>query len=475
MDKSLLALCDALKKIIWQLKPNVHPLSFLLITGRDNQGKTTLLRQSQYEHFTVDAERCADIYYNQQGIIVELGESWLNQSKNLLQYTLKQLNRCHRTLKITGIILCVDINELLISEPTKFVENSKSHTQLLTRFGQALGYRVLTAIFFTKLDALAGFCEFFHNEHATDLKNPLGFSLDWAERQGKYLNNYKAQFERFIEVLGQQVIHKMHPARSSIKRTLIREFPLQLSSLSMAIQTFIQTISPVLFRLHAIYFTSGEQGGISIDRLNKKIQHEYALTVQDKFPQSINHRAYFIEGALNAVQAQTLQPVSRISVSYKWVTGILAGIVGLSIVWIGSQYFKSTRLLDEASKELLTYDSLINQHTNDPSFALYHLTIASKMIDKLAANSLYLPTIQQLQTELHMRSKEHLQNSFLPSLLSEIEQTILDTRQSQATRYQALKIYLMLGEHPVFGLKLIAYCRQFTDDLLKAGFGKVHG
>ena len=450
MDKSLLALCDALKKIIWQLKPHSNDLSFLLLTGQNNQGKSTLLHQSHYEHFTVDADRSADIYYNQQGIIVELGESWLNQSKNLLQYTLKQLNRCHRTLKISGIILCIDINDLLISEPLQFAEHSKIHTQLLARFGQSLGYRVDAAIIFTKLDALAGFCEFFQNEHASDLKKPLGFSLDWTTRQGKFLNNYKAQFEQFIEVLGQQVISKMHPARSSIKRTLIREFPLQLASLGRAIHALINSISPRLFHLQAIYFTSGEQGGVSLDRLNKKIQREYMLTVQDKFPQSINHRAYFIEGALDTIQAQTKRFAARRTISHKWIAGLLTGTVTLSLVWIGSQHLKTTQLLDKASKELLTYDTLVGQQHSDGASALYHLTNASTTLEKLTSNSVYLPTIQKLKKQLRIHTTQHLQGNFLPTILAEIEQTIVDTRQSQTARYQALKIYIMLGEPTKF-------------------------
>ncbi len=445
MDKSLKTLCDAIKKIIIPLKPQQNELSFILLIGRDNQGKTTLLQQSHFEHVAVDADCSAEIYFNQHGLIVELGESWLNQSKNLLEYTLKQINRCHRTLKITGIILCIDISCLLISEPLEFIEHSKAHTHLLTRFGQSLTYRVDTTIIFTKLDALAGFCEFFQNEHPTDLLKPLGFSLSWKMHQGKFLNNYKTQFEHLIEVLGQQVIHKMHPARSSVKRTLIREFPLQLASLGRTIQALIQTIPPALFRVQSLYFTSGEQGGVSLDRLNKKIQHEYALTVQDKFPQSINHRAYFIEGALSSFQMDTKHRAPQITLSHQWVVGILMGAVGSSLLWIGTQHFKSAHSLDDVSKELLTYDGLIKQNTNEPS-ALYHLSKASTSLDHLTTNGLFLPTIQQLKVQLQLHTQQHLQGNFLPTVLADIEQTIIDTRQSNAIRYQALKIYLMLAE-----------------------------
>lgn len=449
MDNSLHALCDALKKIIWQLKPQHNPLSFLILTGKVNQGKTTLLRQSKLQHCAVSSERNADIYYNQHGVIVELGESWLNQSKNLLQDTLKQLNRCHRSLQISGLMLCVDINELLTAEPLELTEHCKAHSQLLQRFGLSLGYRVDIAILFTKLDSLAGFCEFFQYEHATDLNKPLGFSLYNTVEHNKLLDTFKIQFEQLIEMLGQQVINKMHPARSSLKRTLIREFPLQLASLRVAIQSLVQTLSPKLFRIDALYFTSAEQGGVSQDRLNKKIQHEYALTTQNQFPQSVNYRAYFIEGALSAFQAHTKRHTPSITLSHKWAAGVLAGTVGLSLLWLGHQYLKSAHILDEASKELLLYESMAGQEKNKTP-ALYHLTKAAASLEKINSNSVSLLTIQDLKTRLRINAKQHLQGDFIPGVLHEIETIMTDAKQLQSARYQALKIYLMLGDAQKF-------------------------
>ena len=111
MDKSLLALTASLKKLIWQLKPEKNPISFLLLIGKKGQGKTTLLCQSSLEHITVETERPIDIYYNSRGIIIELNESWIQESSVLLDHTLKQLNHCHKTVRITGLILAIDLNE----------------------------------------------------------------------------------------------------------------------------------------------------------------------------------------------------------------------------------------------------------------------------------------------------------------------------------------------------------------------------
>lgn len=130
------------------------------------------------EEIPVFSEQHAKVYFNQQGIMIELGENWLTNSKSLLFNTLKQLNRCNSYLKITGIVLCIDVNDLLIADPAQFAEQKKAHLQLIERFGINLGYPVEFALIFTKMDTLAGFTEFYQSEHATDLAKPLGFSLD---------------------------------------------------------------------------------------------------------------------------------------------------------------------------------------------------------------------------------------------------------------------------------------------------------
>jgi len=445
MDNSLHALCDALKKIISQLKPQVNQLSFIIVTGKDGQGKTALLKQSTMEEIPVFSEEYAKIYFNQKGILLELGESWLTNSKTLLQNTLKQLNSCNRYLKITGLILCVDVNNLLIAEPSLFAEQKKAHLNLLTRLGMNLGYLVELALVLTKMDTLAGFSEFYQMEHSSDLSKPLGFSLDCMNQLNKKIETYVLQFNQLIELLGQQVINKMHPARSTIKRSLIRELPLQLASLRAPVQALIQGVSPKLFNLHSIYFTSAEQGGVSVDRLNKKIQHEYALVVQDTFPQATNFRAYFVEGALKTIQEHCSQAPQVKTLSQKPVIAIIASIAVISIVISSFNYYKSAHLLDEASKELLAYDMLNNQKNNNPQ-ALYHLSMAVKKIDHIASNSVSLSTINQLKLNLHNNEQYRIQGEFLPSLTNELEQVLNNPGNTPIVRYKALKIYLMLNQ-----------------------------
>lgn len=473
MTRPSQTLCNAVKKIIWQIKPQTDGFSFLLLTGKTGQGKKTLMRQSHFQHTVAEGEVSTDIYYNQHGIILELSESWFHQSKSLLHQTLKQLNNCHSQIRITGILLCVDINELTPTEPMALSANIKAHHELLHRFGVNLGYRVDVAVLFTKLDSLAGFCEFYQHEHATDLSNPLGFSLTERQDKEKLEKNFKQQFKQFIESINQQVLNKVHPARSSIKRTLIREFPLQLASLKLGIQSLIGSFSPQFFRVQALFFTSAEQGGFSVDQLHHKIQHEYALSIQNKIPLSNNYRAYFIQGALLTCQEQTRQYGFDKRHLPKWTIPAMASIALLSLSVLTYYHLKSTKLLDEASKEWLAYDADARRHNGEVS-ALYHLSTAATTLEKLNNNLITQGSIQKLKSQIEQNKTTHLQAIFIPRLLNEIEGILTNDQQPHGARYAALKVYLMLGESQHFQPDFILawFKHQGPQNLSKAEFEK---
>lgn len=469
MDNSLRALCDALKKIIPQLKPQSNQLSFIVMTGTSEQGKSALLKQSGMEELPVFSEEQIKVYYNAQGVIVELGESWLMSNNSLLQNTLKQINKCNRHLQITGLILCIDVSQLLSVEPMQLAELKKSHLQLLHRLGSNLGYQTELALMFTKMDSLAGFSEFYQMDHASDLSKPLGFSLDCVNHLPKKIQTFRTQFNQLVELQNQQVINKMHPARSTIKRSLIREFPLQLVSLYTPINALIQGISPKLFQLNSIYFTSAEQGGVSIDRLNKKIQHEYALLVQDTFPQATNYRSYFVDGALKNIQSECAQAPLGKNFSHKPPMAIAASIVAISLMILTHHYYKAANLLDEASKELLSYDLLAGQEKNGHQ-ALYHLSNASRKIDRIASNTLSLPNMNQLKQTLHHSTHNKVAGEFLPSLAQELEQVITNPSNIPIVRYKALKIYLMFKQPEHFSAEEIEawFVSEWTKDSQKS-------
>ncbi len=460
MNHTIRSIRITLRKIAALIKTKQQPLSLILVVGKHAHGKTALLNQTNLEQVLIQTEPALNVYYNQQGIVLELAEAWFKTSPTFFASTLKAINNCHAALKINGVMLCLDINALFHTEPAMFTAEIKSYAYLLECLGQALGYKTNLAIIFTKVDALAGFCDFYQNEHVNELDKPLGFALHGINDRSKLIDSYRSQFEQFVEVLGQQVIHKMHPVRSTIKRSLIREFPLQLATLRVAIQALLQHISVKVFAIQTLYFTSSEQGGLSLDRLSKKIQNEYALSVQDTFSQATNYRAYFISGALSSFQAlskQHAQPKAHLST--RQIASIVAsgGLVAMIVL---HQYLLSSSLLDKTNQELRNYAALSHKKGDDDT-ALYHLSKAATTLAKITSNSLIAPTIKTLKNEITQSTQHDLASHFIPNRLLELETVINDSHLSLNERYTALKIYLMFNQPDHFAMQeVLAWFKQ---------------
>src|SRR3990167_134297 len=444
-NKTLQTIALALKKIFHQLNPQTHPLAFTLLIGKTYHGKTTFLNQSNLIHCQLEHEKHINIFYNKHGVILELNEIWLNANGDLIDYSLKKINNCYLNMKINGLMLCIDTSELLSIEPNALLEYCKNHIQLLKRFGQGLGYRTELAIVFTKMDTLTGFCEFIQSDHQRELLKPFGFSICHSADRKQVIADFNLQFDSMLESLEQQIINKIHPVRSTAKRTIIREFPLQLASLRALIQTIVQNINSKLFHLQPIYLTSAKQGGITYNKLNQKIQHEYALTIQNTLSQANNHRAYFIQGAIRHFQELTKQPHPHLVINYKIIASI-AAISMLSVIChIGYQHITTTKMLDQASQELFTYETLF-KHKNTYTTALYHLSKASNKLNLIPTSIFTNSIIEPLKIQLNQTTKHQLQENFLPTLIMDLRTVMQDPNQTPLARYQALRIYLMLNK-----------------------------
>ncbi len=450
MDKSLEDVCDAIKKIAWELKPKQTSLSFVIVTGKDNQGKSALLQQSALEELNLSDDCQARLFYNQNGIFLELGESWLHQRQGLLKNSLKQLNRCHRYLKITALMLCMDVKSLFDDKTEGTMETSLGHEQLLNRFVKELSPSVDSFLVLTKADGLAGFTEFYQNEHQVDLNKPLGFKLRPEPKH--ILNDFQTGFEELIESLGQQVIQKLHPARSGIKRSLIREFPLQVLSLRQLLQALLQRVRTNAVGFRAIYFCSAEQGGVSIDQLNKKIQHEFNLLVQDQFSQATNYRSYFIEGMIKDIQSQTA--LSQADFKNHYLQRSVAAVVLVLLAFQGASYLKTDRVLSEAHRQLKDYENLMQN--SDSLDALAKLQQAKEKINQHGFNNLLSPNEKMLQSRISQKHFEQLQHRFMPELRGQMEAVLTQPTQKPLERYQTLKAYLMLS-----------YPEKFSSDYLE--------
>lgn len=437
MDAVVKGICDSVRKLCLKLKPQNNPTSLILVIGKAYQGKSSLLRQSDLSLYSSEY---TDIYYNRLGIIIEINEAQFVDNNIPFSYLIKKLNNCHRALKITGLIITIDINELL-GESYLVIERLKEHARFINNFTRESNTRLFSAIIFTKVDSLAGFLEYFQNEHETDIKKQLGFSIFNNTQKNKLVESFKDQYDSFIEMLSQKIIHKIHPVRSNLKRGLIREFPLQLASLKNAIQLLIQNIALSKISLEAIYFTSAEQGGVSLDRVTRKIQNQFSLVVRDSFVQATNYQGFFISGAIRNIQLQTKYNYSFSPILYKAAIGTTLSITAAGFLWLINSHFNTVKLLNNVYQNLK-----ISYSQNSHSEKLLFLAEAENSLDHIQKYAVPLKNVQILKNRLINDTQNNLKHFFLPQMLQELETVLINESKSPQELFYALKIYLMLGD-----------------------------
>jgi intracellular multiplication protein IcmF len=278
-------------------------LSFLIATSLEKQGSTSALKQAQTQHIHIDDQHDLNIFYNKQGIILEINQNVLLQMQMSLPQLFKKLNQCHRNLKISGFLFFIDISDLLIEDHHTQNKIIKTHINHMNLFIHALDYPVRSGILMTKLDQITGFTDYFSMAHQYELEEPLGFSLPSIHAQTKLSKRFNEIWSNFIDNLNHGVISKIHTTRGNKKRILIREFPLQIALLESKFLHMLKNITHPKAQMHGIYFTCSEQNGKNVNFLNQKIQNALTLTSPISSIQSVNYRHYFIAGAIQHCQA----------------------------------------------------------------------------------------------------------------------------------------------------------------------------
>lgn len=452
-DDSLNTICHALKVVFSLLKPKLNPLAFVLLIGRQHQGKSTLLQRSELTAYPIPNEDTS-LYYNAEGVILELSESWLSQQQGLLSHIIKKLNRIHPAVQITALCFCIDVQSFFHLEHDETRKFGEKQAHWLKRFVESLDYPVGVSVLLTKCDGLAGFTPFFQSEHPTDWLKPLGFSIDSRLSLQLVLRQYRVQFDKMVEGLGRQVLSKIHAVRSGTLRTQIREFPLQLASLRAPLQALVESFMAANIHLQGLYWMSASSFADPVDRLYHKFADDYGLMVHPHASSMRAHPAYFVRGAFEQIFTQNKKMRMYWSQAMQWTmrSGFSVFIVLLGVIFY--QHMKTTGLLDSTSQELLAYEMLIKSGQK-PTAATYHLSQALRSLNTIPYPMQYLKGVQKLQTVLKTLTHQTLEQRFLPDLLLTLEQQMRSPQSTPVEQYEALKTYLRLTDAAHFSAPAI--------------------
>ncbi|PIE43014.1 MAG: type VI secretion system membrane subunit TssM [Gammaproteobacteria bacterium] len=470
-------------------KKTVYELPWYLIIGPPGSGKTTILANSGLnfplkEKFGlkgiggIGGTRNCDWWFTDQAVLIDTAGRYTTQDsqqqvdKSAWQNFLELLKK-HRPRKaINGVIVAISVSELLMLSRSERHQHADTIRDRIHELRTKLEINFPIYFVITKCDLIAGFNEYFEDLGQAAREQVWGISFPYDENSGRVILDYfSGEFDALVKRINERLIWRMHNERDATRLGKIQNFPTQFETLKVMLNQFVNDVfsdnryqsAPLL---RGVYLTSGTQEGTPIDRILSSLSSNYGLDVKSLTSAPGQGKAYFIQRllteiifresgivGLNRAFERKLKLVRRIA-----TVSMLAITIGIIGVW-GASLFHNKQLMAQVENKITAHNQAVaaaadKDHDLDQSHDLEKVAEIITPLDEsrtvynqlstpwLASLGMYDNSVSQASTQAYLSS---LQNYYLPALSYRL-QKVIDSNPSDDELYNALRIYLMLGD-----------------------------
>lgn len=237
-------------------KISLSKLPWFLILGASESGKTSLLLNSQIKYildkkikrdsvpFPPPTEACDwwatsnAIFIDVPGKYICLKEKKVSLSNKLWERFLFKVEELRGGAGINGGVLTLSTEELFNQDLFKQrIDMFKFRMrELQAKFGMDLPFYLII----TKADLLPGFVDFFSEFSKEELQQVWGIPLYPTTTLNESIELFNKRFNILIKRLNEQVINRLHQEKSLHTKYYIKDFPLQLERLKIAIEELLK-------------------------------------------------------------------------------------------------------------------------------------------------------------------------------------------------------------------------------------------
>jgi type VI secretion system protein ImpL len=470
----------------------LYELPWYIFIGPPGSGKTTALTNSGLK-FPLAAElgnkavrgvggtRSCDWWFTESAVLIDTAGRYTTQDSDAevdsSAWTgfLKLLKKYRKRQPINGAIIAIGISDLLIATEEQRAAHARAIRARLAELYNELGVRFPVYVLFTKCDLIAGFVEFFDDLGREGREQVWGVTFPPAKPQeeGAVVAAYAAEFDGLIGRLDDRLLERLQQEGDIQRRALIFGFPQQFATLKELTDGFLREVfeanryqKPA--RLRGVYFTSGTQDGTPIDRLMSAMAANFGISRQQLQSFSSGGRSYFLTRLMRDVvfgEASLVSADSKVEkrarlVHYGVMTLAGTATVVVVLAWVAA-YFNNAAMIREIEQRTALYDENSKPLQLDRAVAdhdlraiLPLLAIARDMPGGYTHRDQTSPLL--LQLGLYQGDKlgsqaiavyrRELNRLLLPRMLLRLEQQLAQNQSRPEFLYEALKIYLMLGQ-----------------------------
>jgi len=329
----------------------LYKLPWYMIIGPPAAGKTTAIQNSGLEFpfgkdgiRGVGGTRNCDWFFSTKGIFLDTAGRYVTQQEDRAEWIafLETLRKNRRKKPINGIIIALNIDEIINSDNEQLYEHAKNIRGRIDELIENLRTVFPVYFVFTKCDLIQGFVENFGDFSEIERSQIWGATLNAQQQLDP---NPKNVFELEFKILS-DVIFKFRTIRLSnpLKREQRRKvflFPFQFKSLRKKLSYLIgEVFQPNPYQDNPIfrgfYFTSGTQEGVPLDLAIREIAKQFDLPAipGDEIEEKVETKNYFIKDLLNDIvipdqnySAGQTSGVLRRSKSLKFATILVSAVL----------------------------------------------------------------------------------------------------------------------------------------------------
>lgn len=466
----------------------LYQLPWYMFVGAPGSGKTTTLLHSGLRFPLADTlgpgaiggvggTRHCDWWFTDEAVMLDTAGRYTTQDSNAEVdqagwHGFLGLLKKHRPRRpINGIIVAVSVADLLQQGPAARQAQALAIRARIKELHERLGSSFPVYVTITKCDLLAGFVEFFDNLGREDRAQVWGmtFPLGAQGQPGAALASFGERFEALERQLQARVLERMQQERDVQRRALLYRFPQQFAAIGEVLGGFLNVVfEPTRYEqaalLRGVYFTSGTQQGSPIDRVMGALAATFGLDRKVLPPNAISGRSYFITSLLRELMFKEaglagLDPrVERRRRQLRWLglgaVGLLLvlGAAGLATSYVRNQHYVASMTERAARLEQLAHGLPADANLG----AVLPLLDAARALPGGYAereagvpllNRFGLNQADKLGDGAQDAYRRLLRTTLMPRIAGRIEEVLRrGDANSQDYLYEALRVYLMLGQ-----------------------------
>lgn len=480
----------------------LRELPWYVMIGPPGAGKTTAIVNSGLQFPLADqlgkaaiggvgGTRNCDWWFTNEAVLIDTAGRYTTQESDAETDNaawlgfLNLLKKYRKRQPINGAMIAISLSDLSLQDEMTQKAHAHAIRHRLNELREKLGVRFPVYVLFTKADLIAGFTEYFDNLGKEEREQVWGFTFPLEKAKAKSETGPIAAFdEEFALLLGQlnsQLLERMQGETDHQRRALIAGFPSQVASMRKVARGFLTEVFQEnryerRHMLRGVYFTSGTQEGTPIDRLMLGMARTFGIGRQAIGTGRGTGRSFFLTRLFEGVifpEAGLVSADDKVERRYRWtrraaIAATVLVALAMGSVWVNS-FLKNRELIAAAEEKATAYQSAAATLPPSPvgdtdlvpvAEALNHLrdmpgnpVLNDPPVPREMTWGLYQGEV--IGTQAAQTYRAALNQRLLPRLLLRLEEQIMANMNNANILYDALKIYLMLGQQGDMNADLI--------------------